>query len=309
MVLIKQGFNSWKDEKSFNELQGGLRAIYKNIDKYYPNSIQNSVLLEESQMVVKKPKIFISHATKDKDYVSILVNLLEDMGLRESQIFCSSASGYGIPLDEDIYEYLKKQFDEFDLHIILVLSNNYYESVASMNEMGAAWVLQKKYTTILLPGFKFMEIKGAINPRKIGLKLDNDLNDVKEKLGQLKDMVIEEFGLEKIRDVRWEQKRDQFITGIMEICKEQTLSEEALQMLQAACDALDGTIIKTSDLSGEYIQVRDKDFITSQNRKEIVKWTDGLDELVKRGFVEAKGDKGEIFTVSQNGHDYIEQLK
>lgn len=260
-------------------------------------------------MVVKKPKIFISHATKDKDYVSILVNLLEDMGLRESQIFCSSASGYGIPLDEDIYEYLKKQFDEFDLHIILVLSNNYYESVASMNEMGAAWVLQKKYTTILLPGFEFMEIKGAINPRKIGLKLDNDLNDVKEKLGQLKDMVIEEFGLEKIRDVRWEQKRDQFITGIMEICKEQTLSEEALQMLQAACDALDGTIIKTSDLSGEYIQVRDKDFITSQNRKEIVKWTDGLDELVKRGFVEAKGDKGEIFTVSQNGHDYIEQLK
>lgn len=61
------------------------------------------------------------------------------MGLKESQIFCSSASGYGIPLDEDIYEYLKKQFfDEFDLHIILILSNNYYESVASMNEMGAA---------------------------------------------------------------------------------------------------------------------------------------------------------------------------
>ena len=309
LVLIKQGFNSWKDEKSFNELQGGLRAIYKNIDKYYPNSIQNSVLLEENQMIAKKPKIFISHATKDKDYVAVLVNLLENMGLRESQIFCSSASGYGIPLDEDIYEYLKKQFDEFDLHIILVLSNNYYESVASMNEMGAAWVLQKKYTTILLPGFEFIEIKGAINPRKISLKLDNDLNDVKEKLGQLKDMIIEEFGLEKIRDVRWEQKREQFIAGIMEICKGQSLSGEALQMLQAACDTLDGTIIKTSDLSGEYIQVRDKHFITSQNRKEIVKWTDGLDELVKRGFVEVKGDKGEIFAVSKSGYDYIEQLK
>lgn len=309
LVLTKQGFDSWKDEKSFNELQGGLRAIYKNIDKYYPGSVQNSVLLEESQMVVKKPKIFISHATKDKDYVSALVNLLEDIGLRESQIFCSSASGYGIPLDEDIYEYLKKQFDEFDLHIILVLSNHYYESVASMNEMGAAWVLQKKYTTILLPGFEFIEIKGAINPRKIGLKLDNDLNDVKEKLGQLKDMIIEEFGLEKIRDVRWEQKRDYFITGIMEICKEQALSEEALQMLQAACDTLDGTIIKTSDLSGEYIQVRDKNFITSQNRKEIVKWTEGLDELIKREFVEVKDDKGEIFAVSKSGYDYIEQAK
>lgn len=104
LVLTKQGFNSWKDEKSFNELQGGLRAIYKNIDKYYPNSVQNSLSLEENQVVVKKTKIFISHATKDKDYVSILINLLEDMGLRQSQIFCSSAPGYGIQLDETSYE-------------------------------------------------------------------------------------------------------------------------------------------------------------------------------------------------------------
>lgn len=115
--------------------------------------------------------------------------------------------------------------------------------------------------------------------------------------------------MEKIRDVRWEQKRDQFIAGIMEICKEKSLSKEALQMLQVACDALDGTIIKTSDLSVKYIQVRDKDFITSQNRREIVKRTNGLDELIKRGFVEVKGDKGEIFTDSKNGYDYVEQLK
>ena len=114
-------------------------------------------------MAIRKPKIFISHATKDKDYVAALVNLLEDIGLRESQVFCSSASGYNIPLDEDIYDYLKEQFNEFDLHVILVLSDHYYESVASMNEMGAAWVLQKKYTTILLPGFEFKEIRGAIN--------------------------------------------------------------------------------------------------------------------------------------------------
>lgn len=72
---------------------------------------------------------------------------------------------------------MKKQFNEFDLHVILVLSDYYYENVASMNEMGAAWVLQKKYTTILLPGFEFKEIRGVINPRKIGLKLDNDSND------------------------------------------------------------------------------------------------------------------------------------
>jgi len=74
LVLTQQGFNGWKDEISFNELQGGLRAIYKNIDKYYPNNIQNSILLEESRIVVKKPKIFISHATKNKDYCTDMLH-------------------------------------------------------------------------------------------------------------------------------------------------------------------------------------------------------------------------------------------
>ena len=100
---------------------------------------------------------------------------------------------------------------------ILVLSDNYYQSVACMNEMGAAWVLKNDYTTILLPGFEFKEIKGAINPRQIGLKLDGDLDDVKEKLGQLKDTLGQKFGLSPLSDVRWERKRDTFISAVSKI--------------------------------------------------------------------------------------------
>lgn len=134
----------------------------------------------------KALKVFISHSSQDKDYVSCIVDFLEDIGLTQEQLFCSSIPGYGIPLDEDIYDYLKQQFQEHNLHVILVLSDNYYQSVACMNEMGAAWILQNKYTTILLPGFEFKEIKGAINPRKIGLKLDGDLTEVKENWDNLK---------------------------------------------------------------------------------------------------------------------------
>ena len=59
LIIVKQGFNSWKDEKSFNDLQGGLQAIYKNIDKYYPKSEQDTELLEENRMAIRKPKIFM----------------------------------------------------------------------------------------------------------------------------------------------------------------------------------------------------------------------------------------------------------
>ena len=82
-----------------------------------------------------------------------------------------------------------------------------------------------------------------------------------------------------------------------------------MQILQAACEDLDGTIIKTADLSGEYLQIRNKEFITSQDRKNVVRWYGGLDELVDKGLVEPKGDKGQIFTVSKRGYDYIEQSK
>lgn len=218
LVILEQDFNGWKDQKSFNELSGSLLAVRKNIDKYYPAEISKTFTIkEESTMLQKSPKIFISHSSQDKEYVTCLVDFLEDIGLKGNQLFCSSVPGYGIPLDEDIYNYLKQQFQEHDLHVILILSDNYYQSVACMNEMGAAWILQSKYTTILLLGFEFKEIKGAINPRKIGIKLDSDPIEVKEKLGQLKNVLSQEFGLAQISDVRWERKRDSFIDTITQL--------------------------------------------------------------------------------------------
>mgnify|MGYP004682815603 CR=1 FL=1 len=311
LTLLKRGFNGWKDEESYNNLYGSLLAIQNNIDNYYSTEI-SSVQNDKGGQVMsqKSSKIFISHASKDADYVSCIVDLLEDLGLRKEQLFCSSVSGYGIPLGKDIYDYLYQQFQEYDLHVILVLSDNYYQSVACMNEMGAAWVLKNDYTTILLPGFEFNEIKGAINPRQIGIKLDGDSDDVKEKLGQLKDTLLQKFGLSSLSDVRWERKRDAFISTISNIRKPKpTISDSALKILQTACEATDGTILKIITLSGTSIQANGLNFITSQERREIAKWESSLKELVDAGFIEAQGRKGEIFLVSQSGYDYIEQLK
>jgi hypothetical protein len=134
LVVLNQGFNGWKDERSFNELSGSLLAIRKNIDKYYLVENETDQIVKKACIMPQKsPKVFISHSSQDKDYVTCLVDFLEDIGLTEEQLFCSSVPGYGIPLDEDIYDYLKQQFQTHDLHVILVLSDNYYKSVACMN--------------------------------------------------------------------------------------------------------------------------------------------------------------------------------
>lgn len=309
LVNLKQGFNGWKDERSFNELSGSLLAIQKNIDNYYPLEGRN---FENTQEVIsmkrKESKVFISHSSQDKSYVSDIVDFLEDIGLRSDQLFCSSIPGYNIPLNEDIYDYLKKQFQEFNLHVIFVLSENYYQSVACMNEMGAAWILQNKYTTILIPGFEFNEIQGAINPRKIGLKLDGDLIDIKEKLEQLKDVLTKEFELTSIPNIRWEIKRDKFIATI---CKSNQcasiISSNALLLLRAACKADDGTILMITTLSGTNMHVESQNFITSQERREIAKWEGCLDELLQNDLVEVRGSQGNIFVVTEKGYEFVEK--
>lgn len=212
LTVAKNKYNGWNDKRDFAELKGKLLAMKSHIDKYYPERG------EDVKDYGKKPsKIFISHATNDKEYVAKLVDLLDGMGLDQTQVFCSSLPGYDIPVGKDIFDYLREQFQNFELHVFLIHSKNYYKSAASLNEMGAAWVLRNNCTSFLLPGFNFEDMIGAINGKSIAIKLDNDETELKDKLNQMYDIVIDEFGLTKKAAVVWEAKRDRFIKEVREI--------------------------------------------------------------------------------------------
>lgn len=166
-----------------------------------------------------KKKVFISHATKDIAAVKNLVEILELIGFDKNNMFCSSIQPYGIPTGLDIYEYLKKQFHDFDLHVIFVLSNNYYSSAACLNEMGAAWVLSCSKTVMLLPGFNFSDMDGAINPRKIAIQFKTGMNgtDLYNLKSRINDFIDEMTQLSNNRpnipQIR-EEKRDSFIEAM-----------------------------------------------------------------------------------------------
>ena len=204
---------------------------------------------------------------------------------------------------------MKQQFQEYDLHIIFVLSDNYYKSPACLNEMGATWVLQKRYTTILLPGFDFKEVKGAINPTKISIKLDGGLLDISEKLGQLKNSIVKEFSLTPISDIRWEKKRNDFIDKInMHKETNQQISDEAIELLSFACEHND-YIIKTVDLSGVDIEISGKHFITLQITEEVARWENAISELLSAHLIKCRDIKGELFAVLKSGYEFYEKLE
>ena len=269
-------------------------------------------------MIQKETKVFISHSSKDKAYAEALVELLEYIGLDQSNLFCSSTSGYGIPLGKDIYEYLKEQFNTYNLHIIFLLSINYYESVACLNEMGAAWVLHNSYTTILIPGFTFEQIKGAVNPNQISLKLDGDIYDVKEKLDELKKNLQQNFNLNSKPDSRWNKKRDDFISAVLNISKTQShnviaLSEGALNLLnEAAIAGTNGEILVQKNLYGTTIQVNKKTIFSSFQQQEIWEdYEDYINELLTNKLIGTKADVEGFrsFYVTQSGLQYIDDHK
>lgn len=211
-VIHKFNGHHYDERNFFSELKGDLLVIRKNIDKYYstPNAMQ---AVQGVKDTVKKAKIFISHSSEDVKIVSKFVQLLADMGLTNEELFCSSVPDYGIPLNEDIYDYLASLFREYDIYVIFMLSRNYYNSPACLNEMGAAWVLKSDYTSVLLPGFNYQEIEGAVNPAKIGFKLDDKDELLKKRLGELIRILAKRTG-KSIPEMRWEDKRNDFVEDI-----------------------------------------------------------------------------------------------
>ena len=278
-------------------------------------------------MTEKEKKVFISHASKDEAIVRKFVELLEDIGLNEAQVVCSSIPGYGIPLGEDIYDWLARQFREYDLHVLFMLSENYYQSIACQNEMGATWVLKTKYDTILLPGFEYKNIKGAVNPNQISIKLDGNEEVLKQHLNELKDNLITEFGLTMPSATKWERHRQTFISAIASLPAQVDTTDGKLDdiapvfedSIKLTKDAEKLLIEGINDPNGEIRVIRvDAGSFISANKESFchpdggprleAKWMGALEELEDYGFIKATSYKRTIFTITREGYDYADSI-
>ena len=157
----------------------------------------------------KTPMLFISHSSKDLEFVEALVTLLESIGFDNKTLFCSSIPDYWISLSKDIFESLRKLFTNHELFVIFVQSPRYYDSAVSLNEMGAAWVLQSDYCSILTKDMKKEDMRGVFDEHTIFLKVDAP--QVEARMNELKNTLTKFFGLPMMSDNTWERKRNNFL--------------------------------------------------------------------------------------------------
>ena len=121
-------------------------------------------------------KIFISHSSANKQYGEALVELLRGVGVNEHEIIFTSNTAYGIPTGQNIFNWLKSQINEKPF-VIYLLSPDYYASIACLNEMGAAWIVENEHAMLFLPNFDLHSKEfrsGAIDPREIGFFVNDE---------------------------------------------------------------------------------------------------------------------------------------
>lgn len=163
----------------------------------------------KTECVNNEPKIFISHSSLDKNYCTLLVDLIHDIGIRTEDIFYSSLEEHGVPLGDDFLDYIKGRFTN-KVYVFFMLSKHFYESKICLAEMGAAWVKSVDYLPILIPPINYDDMEGVIRPTKNSMLINTS-----EKLDSLKLKLEATFNLvEKMDFQRWQRKRNEFINKV-----------------------------------------------------------------------------------------------
>jgi hypothetical protein len=86
------------------------------------------------------------------------------------------------------------------------------------------------------------------------------------------------------------------------------LSQEARVLLKEASQGRGGTILLARHLSGTVLQANGKNLIPTNERREIAKWEQALDELVSNDLVIARGYKGEVFEITNLGFQVADMI-
>ena len=151
-------------------------------------------------------RIFISHSSKDEQYISRFVNQILALGIGISldDIFCTSIEDLGIKNGEDIRKHIQDNIRGAE-YAFLMISDNYKASEICINEMGAVWAYDAKVRLYMLPGAKFDKIGWLCDTRKA-----QNLSSA-VALDQLYKEMRSHFGITTDNFEHWSRIREEFV--------------------------------------------------------------------------------------------------
>jgi len=210
------------------KLIGILESIKQEIELYTSDDVESTTSTDNT--VNNDPIIFLSHSSADKSYADALEVFITSLGVKREQLIYTSHPMHKIPLDENIFDYLRKNFHR-KFFTIFLWSDKYLDSPACLNEMGATWVTQSDYSHIFTPNFDFGNPKFhecAVDTRKMGAVLNGNDN-CKTSMIEFKHKILTLFGL-SIDEIQVNHLLDEFIKKVLDINNRKSATNNELDI-------------------------------------------------------------------------------
>ena len=194
----------------YNNYQGIRKDFCVLIDKLERGDLGKKQLSAIEQISQTQPsskkRIFISHASKDKELINKFVDsiILLGMGVDSKIIAYTSREDTGVPPGESIPQFIQDNIACADI-VLLMISDNYKNSEVCLNEMGAAWALNKHIIQILLTNTSFDKLGWLCSLEK-ALKIDNE-----ESMDILCEVLTDRLDI-GIKPSRWNRNKTEFIS-------------------------------------------------------------------------------------------------
>lgn len=226
------------------------RCLSRLVAHEYPNGVLvNAYVLGEiigivnvlDGMYEEKPKIFISHSSKDKDLVSEFCDriLRLGIGLSADNIFCTSIEDMNIKNGDDIRKHIKENILSADFSFLLI-SENYKKSEICLNEMGAVWANDNNVRYYLLPNTGIDKLGWLCDANQAEQLIDSIALD--KLYTELKDYYDLDVKIET-----WSRQRKTFINNVTKIHRDIPNKVEAIP--ESSKDRIYTLIKSTPNLS------------------------------------------------------------
>lgn len=304
-----------------HEIKEGL-SVLESICESFKLGLDDKKNTVDVESTGKKPAmVFISHSSKDLEFVEALVTLLEDIGFDNTNLFCSSVTGYGVELSQDIFETLLSLFNQYELFVIFIHSPRYYKSTVSLNEMGAAWVLKNDISSFLTTDMEFSDMTGVVDNSKISIKVNH--SDAPARLTELKDRLISMFELKSIDNIKWERKRQAFLEKVLSIKYEENIFNDKqnenhinfdnieLQIFSKwANNPTDSSFMAIWTRQGLEVHFGYHNSCTFSRGEEEASYEDFMNRLQQAGYVIPTGRKDNVtyYKITKQGYDFAKTL-
>lgn len=161
-------------------------------------------------------KIFISHSSEDKAIVDLFKNIILNagLGIQDTDIAYTSATETGVPTGSNIPQYIKENIADSDF-VFFMISDNYSKSEVCMNEMGAAWALDKNVKPLLLHNVSFKSVGWLY-----GMNLCAKINDA-DRLDELRDEFLEKYN-SRPKTAVWNRQKNKFLSKMAALTQNNT---------------------------------------------------------------------------------------